>query len=810
MKNHYAYCFYVVAMLVISSTTLQASDEAPKKIRSFLKTYCSECHGGASAEGDFELVFLKPIKTSSDAEYWQLALDNLHLGEMPPETAPQPKPAELRDVTAWIEAELGRAAALLRGDSGEVVLRRLNRTEFEYTVEDLFGVRGNYAEGFPEDAKAEGFRNNGAALMLSAEQIEQYWKAAEFILDRTIVTRPKPDTRAISFTLRDIREREEEKKKQQEARRKEKGYTPTKSELERQKRQRESGNYGSPYFPDFGDQDALIAVRYTKPSTHDDFRVREPGWYHFAVTGYAVRSPGKSVRVQVLHGDAGKDSIPKIADVIQFDEGDPQEHEYKVYLQPNQRIWLELIDGTNWLPGSRIETSTDVAVAIRRIEMEGPILEQWPPRGHRMLLGERDALSLSDDEIPAILSALAPHLFRRPVDDSIVADYISFYREIRATEGSLIAFKETIKGMMASPMFLYHVEPGSAPDSYALANRLSYFLWRSAPDSELLGLAALGKLRDGAVLTQQVQRLLASDKSERFLRDFTDQWLHLDEIGEMQPDSKLYPEYDSQLEVAMIEETRSFIRELLRTDEPLINLIDSEWAMLNDRIAQHYGISGVKGNDFRRVRLNKSDTVRGGLLTQASFLNLTSNGTTTSPVVRGVFVLDQILGTPAPPPPPDVPPIEPDIRGASTIQEQLAKHREITQCNNCHRKIDPYGIALENFDVIGGWRASYRALKPTVNPNRPEVIAGKPVESNDTMPRHGSFSDFREFRELLKKDEQLVHTNMARKLATFALGRSMTFADEQTLTSIAAQTKSTGGLRTMIKLLVTSELFQRP
>ena len=496
--------------------------------------------------------------------------------------------------------------------------------------------------------------------------------------------------------------------------------------------------------------------------------------------------------------------------MIQFEEGEPQQHEYKVYLQPNQRIWLELVDGTNWLPGSRIEESTDVAVAIRQIEMEGPIIAQWPPRGHRLLLGERDASSLSDEEMPAILSALAPRLFRRPVVDSLVADYVKFYREIRTTEEPLFAFKETVKAMMASPMFLYHVEPGAAPDAYALANRLSYFLWRSAPDAELLGLAASGKLHDRARLTQQVDRLLASDKAERFLSDFTDQWLHLDEIGEMQPDSKLYPEYDSQLERAMVEETRCFVRELLQKDESLINLIDSDWAMLNDRLAEHYGISGVVGNDFRRVKLNKSDTVRGGLLTQASFLNVTSNGTTTSPVVRGVFVLDQLLGTPAAPPPPDVPPIEPDIRGASTIQEQLAKHREIAQCNSCHKKIDPYGIALENFDVIGGWRASYRALEPTANPNRPKVIDGKRVESNDTMPRHGRFSDFREFRELLKHDEQLVHENVTRKLATFALGRSMSFADEPTLKQIAAETKNAGGLRTMIKLLVSSELFQRP
>lgn len=746
-----------------------------------------------------------------DAEYWQLTLDNLHLGDMPPEDKKQPQLAELEEITTWIEGGLERAATKLAGHTGEVVLRRLNRTEFEYTIEDLLDVRGDYAEGFPEDAKEDGFDNIGAALMLSAEQIDQYWAATDFILDRAIVTQERPEAQSVQFTLRQIREREEQRKREREAKQKESGYKPTKTELERQRKAKESGNYGSPYFPDHGDEDALIAVRYTKPSTKDDFRVREPGWYRFAVTGYAVRNQGEPVRVQVLHGSGRQEEIPELADVIQFTDGDPQQREYRLYLQPNHRVWLEMIDGTNWMPGSRIEESEDVAVAIRSIEIEGPLIEQWPPKGHRFLLGERDATTLTDAEIPTILAELAPRLFRRPVPDSIVADFIEFYQSVRLQEQPLAAFKQTAKAMMSSPLFLYHVEPGDSPDGYALANRLAYFLWRSAPDAELLQLAAAGKLSNDSVLAQQVERLLRDEKSERFLTDFVGQWLLVDLVGEMQPDSKLYPEYDPQLELAMIEETRSFIREMLEKDEPLGNLIDSDWAMLNDRIAQHYGIPGVRGNHFRRVALNKAETVRGGLLTQASFLNVTSNGTTTSPIVRGVFILDHILGTPAPPPPPDVPPIEPDIRGASTIQEQLEKHREIAQCSNCHQKIDPYGIALENFDVIGQWRESYRALEPTANPNRPKVVEGQPVGSDDKLPRHGKFADFREFRELLMKDEPLVYHNVGHKLATYALGRKMDFADEPVLKTIATETRRRGGgLRTMIRELVTSELFTKP
>lgn len=802
-----------MAVLLLAGCLVRemAAEEIPEKFFTFFDNYCVECHDPETAKGDFHDGFLKAIATPEDAEYWQLVLDNLHLGEMPPEDEKQPGLEELESITEWIEKELAVAAKALAGHTGEVVLRRINRTEFEYLVEDLFGVRGDFAEGFPEDAEDHGFDNNGAALMLSAEQMAQYFEAADYILDRAIVTSPRPETRSVRFTLRDIREREKRALEARKARDKAKGYQPTAAELARQKRQRESGNYGSPYFPDHGEQDALIAVRYTKPSTKDDFRVREPGWYRFSVEGYAVRSPDGPVKVQVVHGSGNKEEIPTVADVIQFREGEPQQHEYRVYLQPNQRVWLEMIDGTNWLAGSKIEASEDVAAAIRSLEMEGPLIDQWPPRGHQLLLGDRDADAIDDSAMSEILTRLAPRLFRRPVDGSVVAEFVSYYNGVRETEVPLEAFRWTVKAMLASPHFLYHVESGDAPDAYALANRLSFFLWRSAPDSELLEAAGSKGLETSEALQAQARRLLEDEKSERFLRDFVGQWLWVDQVGEMQPDASLYPEYDPQLERAMIEETRSFIREMLEQDEPLGALIDSDWAMLNDRMAEHYGIPGVEGNHFRRVSLNKAETVRGGLLTQASILNVTSNGTTTSPVVRGVFLLDHILGTPAPLPPPDVPPIEPDIRGATTIQEQLAKHREIPQCGNCHKKIDPYGMALENFDVIGGWREMYRALKPTNNPNRPELVDGQPVSSGDHLPRRGAFGNFEEFRQLLKEDEPLVYRCVADKLATFALGRRMDFADETALRKIAEDTRQAGGgMRTLIFNLVASDLFRRP
>jgi hypothetical protein len=545
--------------------------------------------------------------------------------------------------------------------------------------------------------------------------------------------------------------------------------------------------------------------------------VREPGWYRVKVSGYAARLPDGGVkgdqvmRLRVERTSFRQGMVPEIVGTMQFSDEKPKEAEFRIYLETNEHVQLVMLDGPNWMWGSRIAENKEPVVAIRSFEMEGPLYDQWPPAGHRTLLGERDANQLSDGDMPNVLAELAPRLFRRPVKPEAVKEYLDFYTEARKDLKPLDAFKLTVKAMMASPQFLYHVEVGDKPDDYALANRLSYFLWRSAPDAKLYELAAAGRIASPEERRRQVDRMLADAKSQRFLEDFTGQWLGIDRVGQMKPDENLYPEYDDELERAMVAETRAFIGEILRHDLSLGNLIDSDWAMLNDRMAKHYGIAGVRGNEFRKVKLDKTATVRGGLLAQASILNITSNGTTTSPVVRGVWVLERLLGTPAPPPPPDVPAIEPDIRGASTIQEQMAKHRTIDQCASCHVKIDPYGLALENFDVIGGWREKYRALRPTNNPNRPKLGDGQPVIAADELPGLGAFASFTEFRALLSKRENLVFDNMAHKLATFALGRSMTLADEAELRDIAAKTKAAGGgMRTMIRELAASPLFRRP
>lgn len=305
--------------------------------------------------------------------------------------------------------------------------------------------------------------------------------------------------------------------------------------------------------------------------------------------------------------------------------------------------------------------------------------------------------------------------------------------------------------------------------------------------------------------------MLGDQRAERFLRDFTGQWLRVREVGFMKANAELYPEYDLELEAAMRGETEQFIMEMFRNDMPLSNLIDSDWTMLNERLARHYGIEGVSGPDFRRVNLDKSKTVRGGLLTHASIHAVTSNGNTTSPVMRGAWVLEKFLGTPASPPPPDVPVIEPDIRGVSTIRGQLARHRSNASCNSCHRKIDPPGFALENFDVIGGWRENYRALIEPRPGARARLADGPRVDSADEWAGVGKFGSFQEFRELVKRREDLVVHNLTYQLATFALGRAPGVTDRPSLDGIADQIRvNQKGMKSLVLDLVSSPVFVSP
>jgi hypothetical protein len=825
-----AISMFVVAAIgfCVGDAQCVMAGEVDPQVTAFLNRYCVECHGATKPKGDFPIGQLKVSANRADAENWQLVLDNLQLGEMPPRDAKQPQPAEVEQVTSWIQTELSRAAEELKGTGDEVVLRRLNRVEYENTVADLFDVHGNFAAGFPDDLREHGFDNNGAALMLSAAQMQEYMKAADFILTRAIAPSQRPQTVNRTFTLHDGNRRAIEGARKNLADRLAKFDSLTPQEKantlkmeEAARANPDSHGYRFPVLDNGGlrppkptDGPHLDAVMTVQNYFSGEPQVGLPagrGWYRVKAVAYAMKNDGKPARLKftVHEGYSGK--LPKAESVFAFTDDQPREVEALYYMEPGDRVVFTIIDGAPHSQGRTMIDQPGPFIAIRSFNIEGPVYESWPPRGHRTLFGDIDPTQPTPESAATIAAHLAPKLFRRPVDDHAVAKYRALYEKFAKTMKPDEALRGMLTAMLVSSRFLYHEEPPNGPDAYAIASRMSYFLWRSTPDDELLRAAADGSLLDPAKRRVQAARMLADPRSGRFLKDFTGQWLRVREVGVMKPSADLYPEYDLELEAAMRGETEHFIEEMFRRDLPLSNLIDSDWTMLNERLARHYKIEGVAGPDFRRVSLDKSKTVRGGLLTHASVHAITSNGTVTSPVARGTWMLEKFLGTPAPPPPPDVPAIEPDIRGATTIKEQLAKHRTIASCNSCHRKIDPLGFALESFDVIGGWRENYRVLVEPKPGARAKLTDGSAVDPADEWAGVGRFKSFQEFRELVKKREDLVTQNLTHQLATFALGRAPGFADRQPLHAIATQVREKkSGMKSLVLDLVSSHVFTNP
>lgn len=422
---------------------------------------------------------------------------------------------------------------------------------------------------------------------------------------------------------------------------------------------------------------------------------------------------------------------------------------------------------------------------------------------HRRLFGD-GAVEKSEETAADVLRRFARRAFRRPVDDAVVQRYVSLYAaRIDKGENFHAALRAALTGVLCSPRFLYLNEPGGEKekraklDDYALASRLSYFLWSTMPDDELFRLADEGRLQDPAVRVAQLKRMLADERSGRFVTNFSGQWLSVRDVGRTAPDDKLFPDYSrGNLEEAMRQETYRFFRAILDDNLPIETFLDSDFTILNARLAEHYGIEGVDGDEFRRVPL-PADSHRGGVLGHAGLLAATSNGTITNPVWRGVWVLDHLLGTPPNPPPPDVEPLEPDVRGSKTVQERLAKHRHVKTCASCHSKIDPLGFALENYDPVGSWRDAYLSdLK--IDPTG-EMLDGAKLAGPEDLKKY------------LLSRRDLFARNLTTRLLTYATGRSMEAADRPAVDGVVNELEAKGdGLFDLLTLIVNSEPFLTP
>lgn len=543
----------------------------------------------------------------------------------------------------------------------------------------------------------------------------------------------------------------------------------------------------------------------------------------------------------------------------------PREYEIETWLDASESLVLDPVSipwfGSTLSVGGegRWATANHVGpgIAIDWVEVEGPIEGSWPPKSHRRLFGDLPiepwplaATQVPPRRVPApaqtmywpksgvdmtaeaqnpplqtvqssypeadaerLIGRFLRRAFRRPVTPDEVAPYVALAcRRLAAGDCFEDALRRTYGAILTSPEFLFHRQDVEEDDA-ALAGRLSYWLWNSPPDDTLLAAAADGRLRDPNDLEQQVDRLLDDPKSERFIEDFLDQWLALDKIDETTPDRQLYPEYSILLHEGMVAETRSFFRELIANDLPIRMLVDAPFTMLTQRLAEHYGIPDVDGVDLRRVEL-PADSPRGGLLTQAAILKLTANGTTTSPVKRGVWVMDRLLDDPAPPPPPGIGAIEPDTRGAKTVREQLALHRSSASCATCHAKIDPAGFAMEAFDPVGKYRTFYRAVgQGKWPPEKGHTLwpvnyrVGPPVDATGELPDGRAFAGIDDLKRLLAADEVRLARAFVGHMIRYATGTELRYSDRREIAEIVAATRSTGyGVRSLIQTLARSRL----
>ncbi len=773
----------------VAGATPQTDFRAP--LDAHFTAHCLACHQGADAEAGLDLSLLSPDLGDPEVlRRWTRVHDRMASGEMPPAEMPRPPANE----TSAVLKTLARALTDADRSRAQVVLRRLNRVEYENTVRDLFDVDVRLQDLLPQDTSLAGFDNVGEGLAVSAEAMQAYLKAADAALDAVFGPDQPPKSIELTTNLLDQRGHD--------------GKSRIDKFLGTMFRKTDRGV-------------VIFQSGYCPTNLVNFSRLRPPaGLYRVRMEVRAVQSDGP-VTLCVYGGDTLVNRRERHL-VGYFD------------IPPEQWTTLEfedrlVEDGGSFQPKcygtsdirKGADTYTGPGIEIGDIDIEGP-LDPWPPRSRKKLLGGLELENMTREDAQAILADLLPRAFRRPTQPDEVEPYVALVGEaLEEGQSPESALRRGLKGILCSPEFLFLEEPADEKviSQHALAARLSYFLWSSSPDAELMSLADAGQLNDPQVLHNQVERLLSDPKAVSLTKNFAGQWLDLREVDFTEPDANLYPEFDELLKISMVEETERYFHHVLENDLSVSTFIDSDFTFLNERLAEHYGIGGVQGQEFRKVSL-PPESVRGGLLTQASVLKVTANGTNTSPILRGTWILERILGQPVPPPPDEVGSVGPDIRGATTLRQQLAKHRDRDSCARCHQHIDPPGFALENFDPIGGWREAYRT---TGEGDRPEIKRapftyawvryriGLPVDATGETAAGERFEDVREFKKLLARDPHLITRSLTEKLLTFGLGRRIGFSDRAAVDAIVERAgQQNHGFRTLVHEVVQSQTFHQP
>ncbi|MEQ8787214.1 MAG: DUF1592 domain-containing protein [Pirellulaceae bacterium] len=796
-----------------------------------LRQFCFKCHGPDAQEGELRLDTLVVDFTSPGAaSQWVEVMDRLNLGEMPPADEPKPEVEAVRRTTSWIAGELRHAQRRMLARGGRVLLRRMNRVEYANTVRDLLNMEFLPGEGplalLPPDGTAEGFDKVSTALMLDPSLLDKYFDAARLIADRAIVDGPPEfPTEKIRYELEDTARNGAIRYLCAHP-----GFTCRENDVVLME----------------GGTRSFGVMKY--PGTNKSIPTK--GLYRVRVR--AAADPGKRgqpviMRVTQSHPSADQELIMELA--VTASPDDPQVYEVLIPRDDKGGEWsVRIVNGTGFYNYNRAagdidkairdagaakdfaevlrltarlkaeglsrsrpnpdtaDTSTLPKLYLDWIEVEGPLYDQWPPKSHAMLLFKGEDAEESLEYAREIFTRFMPRAFRRPVAPEEIEPIVGLVRDEQEHGATFRqAIRTGVAAVLTSPSFLYLYEPSGSDvrvlNDFEIASRLSYFLWSSMPDAHLFSLARDGKLRDVKTLEAEVDRMLADEKAEALVRGFAAQWLRTDEFRTFRPDEKLYPDFDDELGDAMVEETLAFFREVLHRDESVLSFLDSDWTMVNQRLAEFYGIEGVEGEAMRRVKL-PADSHRGGLLGHAGVAMYGSDGTRTKPVSRGVYIREVLFNDPPDPPPPNVGEIEPNIKGENlTVRDRLIQHQQIPSCAACHRTIDPYGLALENFNVMGAWRERQDG-EDFRGSDRPEI------DASGRLPDGREFANLQQFKAALGERRDRFCQALSEKLLVYALGRPLEAADRPTVDSLAARLQSKDyQLRELLKGVVTSRAF---
>ncbi len=794
-----------ILLLIQAPAVAEAADppDFSADVRPFLASHCVRCHGEAKAKGDLRVDQLgTDFAETRTATRWAEILDRIGSGEMPPPREPRPTAEESARISEWIGSRMEEAEAARRANLGErIAFRRLSREEYRNTIRDLLGVTFDASDpaGLPEDPDWQGFERLGPVLSLSATHVEKYLAAADSVLNEALALGPRPPTETIRWTAAQMRVR---------------------GDIARELAAR-------------GMLDQVRADIVPNNGALDgrDLVIPSPGEYAVRVKLSGLRPEGgRAARLRLYATDLGRA-------IFEGDVDAPEDRPTTLEFRTHLPAGTHLIRIVNAVPGPNPEerasrplntrpffkmsarqpwqiklTDDDgkpiwPTILLDWIEWEGPLQESWPTPAHDRIFFAGEGVTRDAAYARDILSRFATRAYRRPVRPDELDRLVKLFEASRGLGDSFEAsVKTALTAVLCSNAFLYLVE-GSASDpserltDWELASRLSYFLWSTMPDDRLIDLARRGELKRPEVRRDEVRRMLQDPRASAFAGSFPRQWLQLRRVGMFAPDRKLYPDYDEYLETSMVAETTAFFREVLSRNLSIREFLDSDWTMLNGILANHYGIDGVDGEVMRRVPL-RPEAHRGGLLTQASILGLTSDGTRHRPVHRGKWLLESIYGSPPPPPPANVTAIKPTPpnQPKTSLRAKIEAHRNEASCAGCHRKIDPLGLAFEQYDAIGRWRTREDVRDGSgTNPD---------VDPSGELPDGRKFSDANGLKSLMKDDLDRFAVALAGKLATYALRRGTTIDDRRALAEIASRSKAQGyGLASLIETLVESDLF---